>query len=80
MFLPWDAVKIVYMVYNNIEIHKTQYNEISSNGNGPCFLFWSVLFLLVAIFSISGLLFYQRNNGWEIHVNRENIWQLSHKF
>jgi len=53
-FLPWDAVKIVYMVYNNSEIHKTQYNEISSKGNGPCFLFWSVLPLLVAIFSTSG--------------------------
>ena len=40
---------MLYMEYDNNEIHKTQYSEISSMGSGPC------LFLLLLSFSMLGL-------------------------
>ena len=44
--LPREAIKMLYIEYEHIEIHKTQYNKISGKGSGPCFLSWSNLTLL----------------------------------
>ena len=37
---------MLYMEYDDKEIHKTQYNEISKKGRGPCFLCSSTVFIL----------------------------------
>ena len=44
--IPREALKMLYIEYEHIEIHKTQYNKISGKGSDPCFLSWSNLTLL----------------------------------